>query len=267
VGLLENIALMNRASHSGVGRPDHTALPGSSTASLFLIIRVFDPRDVAGPPDDGLTRDTATGSGRWWDQIRDRPDGLFVRLPVRWFQRGPSQLPWRRRGCADISLNVEQIILQLYLGYELINRPLKDSSSIASGPRLIVSSYGGLRYTSFDIEMDLRLCAAIGPLSANEFFESDQSEDWFDPVIGLDVTFADLGSLTIGGRADIGGFGVGSDFVWSVSARASFELTPNISIFGGYHLLDYDYSDGSGSGKFALDGQLRGPILGVQIRF
>ena len=168
---------------------------------------------------------------------------------------------------ADISVNVEQIILQLYLGYELINHPLKDSSSSASGPRLIVSPYGGLRYTSFDIEMDLRLRAAIGPLGANEFFESDQSEDWFDPVIGLDVTFADLGRLTIGGRADIGGFGVGSDFVWSVSARASFELTPNISIFGGYHLLDYDYSDGSGSGKFALDGQLRGPILGVQIRF
>ncbi len=111
--------------------------------------------------------------------------------------------------------------------------------------------------------------ASIGRFTTSGFFELDHSESWIDPVIGLDLALVDLGQWGFGVRSDVGGFGIGdaSDLVWSLGGRVTYQVSPNFFIWGGYHMLDYDYSTGSGAGEFALNGRFEGPILGGRFTF
>ena len=71
---------------------------------------------------------------------------------------------------------------------------------------------------------------------------------------------------TIAGEADVGGFGVGSDFAWNAQAFLGYRTT----LFGhpttfavGYRALhqDYDHND------FEWDVTMYGPVLGAVLRF
>lgn len=66
-------------------------------------------------------------------------------------------------------------------------------------------------------------------------------------------------------RGDIGGFGIGSDFTWQMTALLGYRFP----LFGadataaiGYRILDQNYDDG-----FEWDMTLHGPVLGLGIRF
>jgi hypothetical protein len=65
-------------------------------------------------------------------------------------------------------------------------------------------------------------------------------------------------------RGDIGGFGIGSDLSWNLSALIVFKGWKHVSIGGGYRVFNQDYSDGNGINKFAYDATLHGPMLGVE---
>jgi opacity protein-like surface antigen len=68
-------------------------------------------------------------------------------------------------------------------------------------------------------------------------------------------------------RGDIGGFGVGSHFTWSVATIVAYQVSEHISLGAGYRMLDINYSDGKGSDQFRFDVQMRGPMLGFAIHF
>jgi hypothetical protein len=169
----------------------------------------------------------------------------------------------------DLSLDIKLAFVQFYLGYEVFNQVLGKSSPGATGPRLIVAPYGGVRYTYWDTRASVRLKEDVGPFSANQSFKFDQSEDWLDLVFGVDVGLLNLDKFSIVARADVGGFGIGngSDLVWSASALVGYDLTPNVAVVVGYHVLDYDFETGRGINEFKLDAQLRGPVLAVRIVF
>ncbi len=67
--------------------------------------------------------------------------------------------------------------------------------------------------------------------------------------------------------SDIGGFGAGSDVVWTFSSLLGYRFTPNFTLWGGYRFRNLDYEDGSGSDKFVYEGTTYGPIMGLAFRF
>ncbi len=103
------------------------------------------------------------------------------------------------------------------------------------------------------------------------FRSGSLTAQWFDPVVGARMRH-DIG----GGRqfvlmADVGGFGVGSDFTWQGLAAYTFEFAKrgDTTFAGaiGYRALSVDYSKGSGAEKYSVDEIQHGPILGLSMRF
>ena len=45
------------------------------------------------------------------------------------------------------------------------------------------------------------------------------------------------------------------------------QLSSGMSIEAGYRILDIDYEGGSGRSAIGLDGQMRGPIVGLAFYF
>ena len=96
---------------------------------------------------------------------------------------------------------------------------------------------------------------------------AETDESWLDPFVGvrLSAPFGEGWSATF--RADIGGFGVGSDLAWQVHSTVEYRLSPSLGLTGGYRVLSSDYETGSGADRFAYDVRTFGPELGVVIHF
>jgi hypothetical protein len=96
----------------------------------------------------------------------------------------------------------------------------------------------GVRYWSVDSELTLK-----GPqfpfLPERDI---SNSEDWFDPLIGLKGMSAIGNSkFFISGGLGIGGFGEGSDFFWDANVNLGYQWTKGFSTTLGYRYLDVDY--------------------------
>jgi hypothetical protein len=184
---------------------------------------------------------------------------------------------------ADISVNMDIAILELFAGYELFSFPIGDLKDpyTQRAAALTISPYGGGRLNYLDIETNIWLSASadvnvdvdveLGPddvdpsvaegRSANAKFELDDDSFWVDPVIGLEIGLVNLDRWNFNVRGDVGGFGLGSasELVWSLGGNATYQVNPRFSVWGGYFLLDYD--------KGIFDGRLEGPILGGAFTF
>jgi hypothetical protein len=97
--------------------------------------------------------------------------------------------------------------------------------------------------------------------------DADAGASWVDPLIGIHA-FASLSDRWwLGVRADIGGFGVGSELTWQAYADIGFRASKLVSVMLGYHVFDMDYQDGSGLAAVELDVMISGPQLGVVFTF
>lgn len=126
-------------------------------------------------------------------------------------------------------------------------------------PGFTVDLYGGGRYSSLELDLD-----TAGQPSAS------QSQDWIDPIVGarVGIHFSDHVFLLLGG--DVGGFGVGSDFAWSILGLFGYKWrtgTVELALLAGYKALGQDYTTGSGTRRFRWDTTMHGPVLGFSARF
>lgn len=88
-------------------------------------------------------------------------------------------------------------------------------------------------------------------------------EDWVDPIVGLRGQWNLNDKWFLAGRGDIGGFGVGSDFAWSLQATVGYNFTPNVSAELGYRYLHTDYTNNS----FTYDVALTGIYTSLNFKF
>jgi hypothetical protein len=65
----------------------------------------------------------------------------------------------------------------------------------------------------------------------------------------------------------VGGFGVGSDLLWSLNAEFSWRFGEHTSLVLGARYIDYDYEDGSGLDRFKFDIAEYGPAVGFRWDF
>ncbi len=126
-----------------------------------------------------------------------------------------------------------------------------------------IDAYGGVRFWDVDLDMSLDLAGGVftGDISRGDSFA--------DPVIGGRIlyNFSDTWFAML--RSDIGGFGVGSDFSFSVQPSLGYRFTDTFSLVGQYRYLTTDFSSGTSgtTDYFLLDINLHGPLVGFVFQF
>ena len=95
--------------------------------------------------------------------------------------------------------------------------------------------------------------------------------DWVDPLIGLRVRHQLGPGQELMLRADVGGFGVGSEFSWNATAAYSWDVGMRDGVIYsgvlGYRALSVDYEQGSGVTRYEYDVLQHGPIVGLTAKF
>jgi ABC-type antimicrobial peptide transport system permease subunit len=136
-----------------------------------------------------------------------------------------------------------------------------------------VGFYAGARYWYVDADLTLKITGEVDlsnlGLKRKGKYALAQSGgfDWIDPLVGIKVkqelTPADELTLV----ADIGGFGVGSEFSWQVFGGYShnWQITRStqMALALGYRILSVDYTEGKGIDAKGLDLTLHGPLAGL----
>jgi hypothetical protein len=157
---------------------------------------------------------------------------------------------------ADSSL----VFLEWAAGYRVGPMPLDR----AGARKFWVEPFVGARYTHLGNGLEVRQNGV--PLAS-----VSDSSDWADPILGVRWSLGLLESLALRFRADIGGFGAGSELAWSLNSLLEYTLpwtifSAPLVAGAGYKVLDFDYES---SGKVDKDIQLnfRGPLLGLGVRF
>ncbi len=117
----------------------------------------------------------------------------------------------------------------------------------------------GVAYTNIDADLTIN-----GPLNTRR---ASTSESWVDPVVGVLYATPLSDRWSFSGLAQAGGFGVGSDLTISLTASVAYQMTDRTSLSLGYRYLDFDYEDGTGSGRFKFDMKQHGPAVGFRFSF
>jgi len=90
-----------------------------------------------------------------------------------------------------------------------------------------------------------------------------QSNTWVDPLIVTRYRrwFSNKWMFSL--RADIGGFGIGSQFSWQLQPDIFFRASRLLQLGLGYRAISMDYSTGSGKDRFLYDMDEYGPQLRI----
>jgi hypothetical protein len=118
---------------------------------------------------------------------------------------------------------------------------------------------GGGMYTDLSLKLDVR--------RPNETVRRRTSESWIDPVVGARFATPLGEKWAFGSMALIGGFGVGSDLLWSLNASFSYSFSDRWHLMLGYRYIDFDYEDGAGRDRFRFDVVEHGPAVGMRFDF
>ncbi len=91
-------------------------------------------------------------------------------------------------------------------------------------------------------------------------------ESWIDPIIGGRLTVDLTRTLVFTARADVGGFGIGSEFAWNIMAGVGYRLS-NITFMVAYRIWYAKYENGANDDLFVYDLTTSGPGLAMVIHF
>jgi hypothetical protein len=164
-------------------------------------------------------------------------------------------IEFREGGTRGVDAEVGMDLVQFDVAYCLGTCPVGDSCGCPQ--TLAYEVFAGFRYFNLDGTIEPR---GILPGVSGDW-------DFFDPIIGARAVY-DLGNRwSFDVEADIGGFGVGSDFSWSLRVGARYRVARWFSAELGYKLLDIDYADGAGANRFEWDILMHGPYIGLNFHF
>ncbi len=125
--------------------------------------------------------------------------------------------------------------------------------------KIVVDVFGGLRYWKADTILEFG--GGLGILAGQRI---RNAESWVDPLIGVKgrMPLGDSNFYTVGWLS-AGGFGVGSDSFYDISANIGYQWNKAIGTTLGYRLLNVDYENGS----FVYDVQQEGWSLALTWAF
>jgi opacity protein-like surface antigen len=175
-------------------------------------------------------------------------DAFYVRL------EGQASRSWRGpfgigSATGNLEVTAKQQIYQPSVGYRVFD----DGTTF--------DIIGAARYMKIDSELDL--VVTTGGLLPGGARSLSGSKSWWDPVVGARVTVPFAENWSLVGYADVGGFGVGSDFSYQAAAGVDWQFARSFSAKAGYRYLHQDFEDDG----FVWDMALQGFYLGLGIRF
>lgn len=141
------------------------------------------------------------------------------------------------------TVDLKQTIAELSVGYE-----------VSPGLELLA----GARYVDIDMNATINISPPPPAITG--------TDDWIDPIIGLDYRAALSDKWRFFGRADVGGFGVGSDLSYQLGAYFGYMPSKSWNLYAGYRHLDFDYKSDNDK-KFFYDMTLSGPLVGFGYHF
>lgn len=123
----------------------------------------------------------------------------------------------------------------------------------------VVDVFAGVRYWKVDTIMEFG--GGLGLLAGQRI---RSAESWVDPLIGIKARtpLNDSKFYAVGWLAG-GGFGVGSDSFYDVSANLGYQWNKSIGTTLGYRLFNVDYENGA----FLYDMQQEGWAVGLTWAF
>lgn len=122
----------------------------------------------------------------------------------------------------------------------------------------------GATYNKIDADVDIDVLGIIGP---NYTLSGGLTEEWIDPTIVARAAMPFGEQWFFQARANLGGFGAGSDLVWQLQADVGYRPSQKWRFTFGYRVIDIDYDQGRDSGRFVYDIRTFGPVLRLGYRF
>ncbi|MGS0683062.1 hypothetical protein ACVBIL_18125 [Shewanella sp. 125m-7] len=116
-------------------------------------------------------------------------------------------------------------------------------------------SYIGARFVDVANHLDVR----IVDQQRNQSF----GDNWVDPLLGLKNRWTINESFYFISRAELAGFGVGSELSWALNFTLNQNLSDNWDVKYSFRYLDIDYEDND----FLFDMASSGFGLGVTYQF
>jgi hypothetical protein len=158
----------------------------------------------------------------------------------------------------ELDVDIEEAIVDGALTYRLFEGPLRKGCYLHTAFDVLA----GARYTYLKQE--------ITPTFSSGFSERlGKSKDWVEPLVGAKMFVRLTKRVSWVTMGNISGFGVGSASkkTWDFTTGFDFRLFENASLKLAYRIYDIDYSNGSGTEEFGMDGRLEGPWLGMSFYF
>jgi hypothetical protein len=109
------------------------------------------------------------------------------------------------------------------------------------GSKFILDPYAGFRYTHYRLFGEVE-----GIANTNEI---DEKVDFWDPVVGCKAHFYPHPRIPLELKADIGGFGVGSELTWSAWFNTGYSVSPTVDLIAGFGALSNKYESETASGR------------------
>lgn len=186
---------------------------------------------------------------------------------------------WMRVGVDDKSASAQGVPIRAdyesdtlwfegFAGWRFIDRELDEPGS---GRLFHVDGFVGGRVTYLETDLGLTPLTDVTLsdgtlLPAGTKVDVTESEAWFDPFIGARVRYDLSHTWSVQLRADIGGFGVGSEFSWQTIAFLGWRFDlfgADAALLVGYRALGQKYQDSD----YEWDVIAHGPAFGLNIAF
>jgi hypothetical protein len=163
-----------------------------------------------------------------------------------------------------LDLDVKQTILDLRLGYLMLNRvDHEDQSEVVRGWNLEVNA--GAKYWRNDVTLDYAFTLGDAPPLVEGRLETVQS--WWDPMIGARARIILSRTVLLGIHVSGGGLGIGgaSEFSWDFLYTNTFKVSRLFSVTAGFRFFAYRYVEGEGDSELETRVSVYGPLLGVSL--
>jgi len=157
-----------------------------------------------------------------------------------------------------VHVKLEHAIIDASLVYRLFEGPLRKKCYLHTA----IDVWGGARYNYLKEEISPRTNSGLSTTLG-------KSKDWVEPLVGAKISVGLTKRLSLISMGNVSGFGVGSasDKTWDVTTGFSYRLFEKASLVLAYRIYEIDYSNGSGTEEFGMDGKVEGPWLGMSFYF
>jgi hypothetical protein len=136
------------------------------------------------------------------------------------------------------------------------NSTISGAYRVVDSPVASVDTLVGVRIFHIDNQIDLS--GGMLPPRSNSI-----GDTWATPVIGARVTVPFANGFLFNGYADLGGFGISSDWTWQIYGGIGYQFKSWLAAYAGYRYLDVHHRNGG----FLYNASQQGPMVSAKFSF